>query len=196
MIVDKSIVPFSFEAEISKLKVSLPFNKICRNNEYKNQLLKMLKNQNKSILSDVIYLQDDTPAKFFGPIMQNIVEEDVLLFYVPLKIHDLLLHNTMIDSGASHNVIPKEVMDNLGLYITIPYKDLISFDPRKVRCLGLIKDLVVSLHQILEKSIVMDIVVADVPTKFGMLLSKSLAAKLKGTMQMDMSYATIPIFCF
>ena len=40
----------------------------------------------------------------------------------------------------------------------------------------------------------MDIVVADVPTKFGMLLSRSWAAKLKGTMQMDMSYATILVF--
>ena len=40
----------------------------------------------------------------------------------------------------------------------------------------------------------MDVVVADIPPKFGMLLSRSWAAKLKGTLQMDMSYATIPIF--
>ena len=40
----------------------------------------------------------------------------------------------------------------------------------------------------------MDVVVADVPAKFGMLLSRSCSAKQKGTMQMDFSYATIPIF--
>ena len=40
----------------------------------------------------------------------------------------------------------------------------------------------------------MDVVVVDVPTKFGMLLSRYWAAKLKGTMQMDMSYATIQEF--
>ena len=40
----------------------------------------------------------------------------------------------------------------------------------------------------------MDVFVADVPPKFGMLLSRSWASKLKGTLQMDMSYATIPIF--
>ena len=40
----------------------------------------------------------------------------------------------------------------------------------------------------------MDIVVAEVPPKFGLLLSRSWSAKLKGTMQMDFSYATIPIF--
>ena len=74
MITDKTIVPFSFETEISKLKVSLPFNEIYRNNEYMNQLLKMPKNENKSILLDVINLQDDTPAIVFGSRMENIVE--------------------------------------------------------------------------------------------------------------------------
>ena len=40
----------------------------------------------------------------------------------------------------------------------------------------------------------MNVVVVDVPTKFGMLVSRSWPAKLKGTMQMDFSYATIPVF--
>ena len=58
----------------------------------------------------------------------------------------------------------------------------------------MIKDLVVSLHQMLEKSIVVDVVVVDVLVKFGMLLSRSWATKLKGPLKMDMYYATIPIF--
>ena len=40
----------------------------------------------------------------------------------------------------------------------------------------------------------MDVVVADVHPKYGMLLSRSWGAKLQGTMQMDMTYATIPVF--
>ena len=94
----------------------------------------------------MINLQDDTPVIGFGPRMEDIIEEDVPPFYITLKIHDLLLHNTMIDSGSSHNLMPKEIMDNLGLDDIRPYKDLFSFDSRKVICLGLIKDLVVSLH--------------------------------------------------
>lgn len=90
--------------------------------------------------------------------------------------------------------MPKEIMDALGLDITRQYKDLYSFDSRRVRCMGLIKDLVISLHQIPKKSVVVDIVVVDVAAKFGILLSRSWSAKLKGTMQMDFSYATIPVF--
>ena len=86
-------------------------------------------------------------------------------------------------------------MDSLGLDITRPYKDLFSFYSREVKCLGPIKGLVVILHQIPEKSLIMDMVVADVPLKFGVLLSRSWEAKLKGTLQMDLSYAMISVFC-
>ena len=41
---------------------------------------------------------------------------------------------------------------------------------------------------------VMDVVVADVPPKYGMLLSRSWGAKMQGKMQMDGSYVTIPVF--
>ena len=85
-------------------------------------------------------------------------------------------------------------MENLGLEITRPYKDLYSFESIKVKYLGLIKDLCVNLTQIPAKCMVMDVVVADVPPKYGMLLSRSWGAKLQGTMQMDGAYATIPVF--
>jgi ribonuclease HI len=85
-------------------------------------------------------------------------------------------------------------MEELGLEITKPYQDLYSFDSKKVKCLGLIKDLVVSLSQFPMKSVVMDIVVADIPPKFGMLLSRSWAKKVGGSLQMDLTYATIPVF--
>ena len=90
--------------------------------------------------------------------------------------------------------MPKMIMEKLGLEVTRPYKDLFSFDSNKVKCLGLIKYLAVSLAQIPSKSLVMDVVVTDIPPKFRMLLSRSSAAKLKGALQMDMYYATISVF--
>jgi len=54
--------------------------------------------------------------------------------------------------------------------------------------------LVVSLDQIPAKNVLMDVVVADIPPRFGMLLSRSWGAKLQGTIQLDFSYATIPVF--
>ena len=62
-----------------------------------------------------------------------------------------------------------------------------------MKCLGLIKDMVVTLNKLPTKTIVMDVVVVDIPPKFWVLLSRSWTSKLKGSLQMDMSYATIPI---
>ena len=64
---------------------------------------------------------------------------DVPPFFINLNIHEMVIHNAMLDSGASHNLIPKDIMENLGLDITRPYKELYSFDSKKFKCLGLIK---------------------------------------------------------
>jgi ribonuclease HI len=128
-----------------------------------------------------------------GPMVED-RDDSSPPFYTSLNIHDKVLHNCLMDSGASHNLMPKAVMEELGLEVTRAYHDLYSFDSRRVQCLGVIKDLAVSLFQLPMKSMVMDIVVADVPPKFGMLLSRSWIKRLGGTLQMDLTYATIPVF--
>ena len=85
-------------------------------------------------------------------------------------------------------------MDELGLQITKEYHYLYTFDSKKVKCMGVIKDLVVLLTQLPMKIVVMDIVIADIPSRFGMLLSRSWSKKLGGTLQMAMSFATIHVF--
>jgi hypothetical protein len=145
--------------------------------------------------SNTVNLTDDQPELLFRPEVDGHTNNGVVTpFYISLNIHDLILHNVMLDSGASHNLMLKVVMEKLRLEVTRPYKDLHSFDSSKVRCIGLIKDLCITLVQIPTKSMVMDVMVIDIPPKYGMLLSRSLGAKLKGTLQLDMSYATIPVF--
>ena len=44
------------------------------------------------------------------------------------------------------------------------------------------------------KSMVMDIVVDNIPHRFGMLLSRLWSKKLGGTLQLDMPFSTILVF--
>jgi hypothetical protein len=190
--VEKTSSSFDFESEMAKIKILVPFNELINNSEYKNQIIKMLK---MGQTYDNLNIKYDHPTILFGPrVEERNKNEEVPPFYVSLKIHNMILHNAMLNSGASHNLMPKVVMDQLGLDVTRPYKDPFSFDSRKVKFLGMIKDMVVSLAQIPTKNMVMDVVVVDIPPKFGMMFSRSWAAKLKGYLQMDMPYATIPIF--
>jgi hypothetical protein len=155
--------------------------------------MKVLQPPTSIVTFDVISLQDENPTIAMVPCIKDGSDASPP-FYISLNVHDKIMHNCLMDSGVSHNVMPKFVMEELGLEITKPYQDMYSFDFKKVRCMGLIKDLVVSLAQLPMKSVVVDIVVADIPPKFGILMSRTWAKKVGGSLQMDLTYATIPVF--
>lgn len=89
-----------------------------------------------------------------------------------LAIDDLLLYNCMLDLGASAKIIPLKVMKQLSLSITRPYKKLHGFNSKPVEVEGLLKDLKVSLAMNFDISLLMDVVVIDIPDVCGMLLSR------------------------
>lgn len=170
----------------------VPLSELAKHDAYQNQINRSL---NITETEDSVNVFDDQPELIFGPkVNGKHLEGSVPPFYVSLNIHDKILHNSMFDYWAYHNLIPKSVMEKLDLDINRPYKDLLSFDSSQVRCLGLIKDLCVSLVQYPIKTIMMGIVVADIPPKYGMLLSSFWGTKLQGSLQLDMSYATISVF--
>ena len=187
------MIAFNVEKELERVKIPIPLLELSKNPGYKIQVTKWIQNTLVDAEGDVISLQDQKPAVVFGP-SSDMIDEIVPPFYVTLKKNDSMLYNCMLDSGASHNLMPKSIMDLLKLDITKSYHDPYTFDSKRVPCLGLIKDLVVTLAQIPVKSVVLDIVVTDIPPKFGTLLSRSCCAKLGGNLQMDMSYATILVY--
>jgi ribonuclease HI len=189
----KPLSSFSFEHEIQKIRIHVPLSELVKNKYFKRFLSKLLQSEPPQPSTDSINLQDENPVVVLGPMVEY-RDNSSPPFYTSLNIHDKVLHNCLIDLGASHNLMPKIVMEELGLEVKNAYNDLYSFDSRRVQCLRVIKDLVVSLFQLPMKSVVMDIVVADVPPKFSMLLSRSWIKNLGGTLQMDHTYDTILVF--
>jgi hypothetical protein len=184
---------FSFQNEINKIKIPIPLVELAKNLVYRKQITKAMGVSELESQSNVLNLKDDKPNITFGPHFEG-AKYTISPFYITLNVYDQLLHNCMLDSGASHNVMPKINMDKLGLQITRPYGDLYSFDSRRVKCMGMIKDLVVTLAQVPVKSILMDVVITDIPPKYGLLLSRSWVAKLGGSLQLDMTFSTITVF--
>jgi hypothetical protein len=181
------------ENEINKIKIPIPPIELMKTNPFRKYVLKALQPPSHVTFSDTINLEDENPTITIGPHIEDIYDASPPL-YISLNIHDKILHNRLMELGATHNVIPKVVMYELGLDITKPYLELYSFDSRKVKCLGVIKDMVVTLSQLPMKIVVLDVIVDDISLKFGMLLSISWAKKVGGTLQMDLSYATIRFF--
>ena len=125
------------------MKIPFPLIELMKNDAFKTSFLNSLKPK-VHIDTEFVNLQDDKPVVTLGPMIEDL-KDSCPPFYISLNIHDKILHNRLLDSGASHNLMPKVVMDERGLSITKPYHDLLSFESRKVKCLGLIIDLVISL---------------------------------------------------
>ena len=100
------------------------------------------------------------------PIVLNSVDsrrEDHPPFYVSLLVDKLLLHNCMLDSSASSNVMTRKVMERLNLRVTRPYHNVCSMDAREVEVVGIILNLHVKLAKYPDIDIAMDVVVIGVP---------------------------------
>ena len=78
-ILKENLTSFNLENEISKIKISLPFNEILKNYEYRAQLIRILKTNELSVStnihilskSDTVNLQDDKQTILFGPRVEN-----------------------------------------------------------------------------------------------------------------------------
>ena len=80
---------------------------------------------NNVVLEDFPFVLEDMPI-----VLQSVdpKREDHPLFYGSLLVDDLLLHNCMLDSSASSNVITRMVMEQLNLRITRPYHNVCAMD--------------------------------------------------------------------
>ena len=114
-------------------------------------------------------------------------------FYVSLYIAGCKLSNCIIDSGASDNVMPSKVAHALGLSLNKPSGKVYSMEAKQVPLVGQLKDAQVALVVHPEKKLKLNILVADIPTSYGMLLGRSFCKDLDGEIKMDMSHALIPI---
>jgi hypothetical protein len=135
---------FNFEHEIQKIRIHVPLSELVKHEDFKRCLSKMLHPEPSSHSTDSVNLQDENPTIILGPFVED-RDDSSPPFYTYLNIHDKVLHNCLMDSGESHNLMPKIVMDELGLLITKTYHDLYSFESRKVQCLGVNKYIFVTL---------------------------------------------------
>lgn len=89
--------------------------------------------------------------------------------------------------------MPSTVAKALGLSLTKSFGKCYSMDSKQIPLLGQIKDAQVVLASHLDKRIKLTILIADIATSYGMLLSRTFCRDLGGEIKMDWSQAIIPI---
>ena len=94
MDVDKISSMFNLQSELAKLNNSVPFNELLRNQEYRDTITKMVKNQGEA-QPDILEVTDDNPTIVLGSKIDNVDNEEIPPFYMSLNVHDMVLHNAM-----------------------------------------------------------------------------------------------------
>ena len=103
-----------------------------------------------------------------------------LPFYVSLIIGNKLVHNCMVDSGATSTVMPKKIANFLGLKYEPLEKGVVQLDGSSVKTIGVVKNASLTLHSCPNFSISQDIFVIDLPAYFAICLSRDFIAKIDG----------------
>ena len=94
----------------------MPLVELVKREVFRKPILEALELETTQTSTDSVNLQDDKPAIVLSPMIEP-ADNNSPYFYVSLTIHDKILHNCVLDTGASHNLMPKAVMEELGIDI-------------------------------------------------------------------------------
>jgi hypothetical protein len=114
-------------------------------------------------------------------------------FFMTLAMNNNYLNNFMLDTGAGANMMSLKVMQQMGLKVTRPYRNVCGFESRSVPTHGVIENIEVRLKEFPEKMVYIDIIVVDVPDVWGMLLSRNFGVMIGGSLEMDLTFLRLPL---
>lgn len=193
---------FDFIEYCKKTKVQISqFEYLKKNPQQLDKLVHCIKKDYKKPHSDV---HQESRENFDEDEQEGFVSKESSLvatsfsnkpdpFYISLYIASCKLSNCIIDSSASDNVMPSKVAHALGLSLNKPNIKVFSMESKQVPLVGQIKDAQVVLAAHPQKKLKLNILVADIPASYGMLLSRSFCKDLGGEIQLDWSHALIPL---
>jgi hypothetical protein len=89
----------------------MPLTELIKHEGFKKRFSELLHPEVSCLPIYSINLQDEKPTVILGPMVEDRNDASPP-FYTSLNIHDKVLHNCLMDSGASHNLMPKTAWKN------------------------------------------------------------------------------------
>jgi hypothetical protein len=114
-------------------------------------------------------------------------------FFMTLAMNDKSLNNCMLDMGVGANMMSLKVMQQVGLKVTQPYRNVCGFESKSIPTHRVVENVEIFLKEYPEKIVHIEIMVVDVPDVWGMLLYRKFAAMLGGTLEMDLTLLEFPL---
>jgi hypothetical protein len=113
-------------------------------------------------------------------------------FLLTFKIFNRNVHNCMVDSGASSNVMPLSVCQKINVEVKPSDLKIIQLDRTNVKVIGELKNVLIRLSSNPKVHQVIDIIVVDIPEVYGLFFSRDWSEKLHGYFSTDWSHLWLP----
>jgi hypothetical protein len=113
-------------------------------------------------------------------------------FLLTFEIFDRNVHNYMVDSGASSNVMPWSVCQKINAKVEPSSLKIIQLDRTDVKVMGELKNVLIRLSSNPKVHQFIDIIVVDIPEVYGMFLSRDWSEQLHGYFATDWSHLWLP----
>jgi hypothetical protein len=109
-------IKYNIVEDLSKLRITLPFTKVVKIPQQRENILRLLDDpfgRMEAIVISPKQIQNTTKIKLRGKVPP---------FYISIENHDVALHNFLVYTDATNNIIPLVVMEALGMSCTKYYE--------------------------------------------------------------------------
>jgi hypothetical protein len=113
-------------------------------------------------------------------------------FLLTFEIFNRNVHNCMVDSGASSNVMPRSVCQKINAEVEPSSLKIIQLDRTNVKVIGELKNVLIRLSSNPKVHQVIDIIVVDIPEVYGLFFSRDWLEQLHGYFATDWSHLWLP----
>jgi hypothetical protein len=149
---------------------------MCRIPQQNDFLLQALKSVD-TLIKAIEQGENISPTDLRNKSTINAFSEDkkgnpfVPPFLLTFEVFNKNLHNCLVDSGESSNVIPLSICKKLNVVPLKRDKHVIQLDRTQVKVMGELKDVMIRMATHPKFVQVIDIIVVDIPEAYGMILS-------------------------
>jgi hypothetical protein len=106
-------------------------------------------------------------------------------FLLTFEVFNINLHNCLVDSGASYNVMSLSICKKFNAIPLKSDKRVIKLDKTQVKVIGELKDVMIIMATHSKFVQIIDISVVDILESYGLLLSQDWSEKLNGYFSTD-----------
>jgi hypothetical protein len=175
--------------DLSKLRITFPFTEVVKILKQRKNILKLLDDpseRTKVVVTTPKQNQSPSTTKLRGKRPP---------FYISIENHDVALHNRLVDTGATNNIMPLVVMEALGINYTKYYEtgeSIYAIYLRKVPTYGEIKDLYAWITTTPHIITVFNIIVVYLPPSYGVVLGIDWSSMIGRYIMNDSSCMVLP----